>query len=211
MLEPWKLMLRACFKEVNEMSNLCATDITIHGNTNEIALLWHHLQKATSCSAVETGFGDTWLGNILEYTGHKYTDYSCRGHIEYMDRQSYDEIVISQEDAWSPQLMPIVLLTEKYAPGAEILFTAEEPGFGLYDTNDPQYIGLWVVSCWEKEDGMPEELFDNSDYYTTDELKAVLSKCCEAKDIDAMVEEACSKFHSLFINQYVEASVYDYM
>lgn len=108
--------------------------------------------------------------------------------------------------------MPIVLLAEKYAPSAEILFTAEEPGCELYETNDPQYIGQWVVHCWEEEPGIPNELYYESDLFATDELRAVLSKCCaENDDINVMVSEACEKFESLSIHQFEEAGLEDFM
>lgn len=81
------------------MPNWCATDITIHGKDNEITSLWQHLQKATERSVVENGFGDTWLGNIVEYTGNSWKDYSCRGSIIYMDNPVREEIIIQQEDA----------------------------------------------------------------------------------------------------------------
>ncbi len=174
------------------MPNWCSTDITIHGEPEEIKTLWYHLQAATSKSFVENGFGDTWLGNIVEYLGKSFRDVNCRGSICDMEMSGDSIICISQEDAWSPKLMPIKMLMDKYAPDASLFFVAEEPGCDLYDTNDPDFIGMWQVSIWSNYDELPKELYDE-DLMKPTRLKAILSKFLQKNgtlsELTAMMSE----------------------
>lgn len=123
------------------MPNWCATYITIQ-NENEEELKRLEEELTNALKGNDSDFGDNWLGNLLLYLGYSLDEVStgpisCRGSIDYIERFD-DELLIDMQSAWTPHLLPIKLFTEKYAPESEILYTAEEPGFELYLTNDPE-------------------------------------------------------------------------
>ncbi len=51
------------------MPNWCNTCIRFQGNKDEISEFHNQLNEWTSKKFIETGFGETWLGNIL-YGAH---------------------------------------------------------------------------------------------------------------------------------------------
>lgn len=190
------------------MPNWCYTDISIHGPENEITLLWNHIQTATT---KENGEHDYCLGNIVAYLGYPYEDIPCRGHIINMELIGKKQIAIQTEDAWCPQFAPIVLLVEKYAPGSEFLFSAEEPGCDLFASNDPSVVGQWLVEVWEVYDGLPEEFNNLYELFSPQELKEVLQKWLQINgNIEDLVAKAESKYEYIRFHQFEEADVHDF-
>jgi hypothetical protein len=61
------------------------------------------------------------------------------------------------------------LLCDKYLPGADIYYTAEESGNGLYQTNDPNIDGTYYIDIWEP----PEEFEDEESMYEAEESDAI--------------------------------------
>lgn len=159
------------------MPNWCMTDITFCTNRNitnpdlykeakrRLSQLYsmitrqadgenhyYNLEKGTmETSALENGFGDSWLGNYLiihnivskETLDTKRT-IRCRGSIIYID-DDYDEFeddsfYIHQEDAWAPNLYMWVAILNSYYnrdfPYIQVFYQCEEPGMCIYNTND---------------------------------------------------------------------------
>jgi len=145
------------------MPNWCSTQYTIHGKPKDIDKIVDALKEARENALIENGFGNTWLGHVLEYLGMEEKDICkgsvrCRGSITYMDRMCDDELVIDTETAWAPMPEPIVRLCEKVAPDVEIVYQAIEPGCLIYITNDPCVTDTYLVDIWDHADDLPENL-----------------------------------------------------
>lgn len=137
------------------MPNWCLTNINItHPDIGKVKELYDKLQEWTAKNAAENGFGHSWLGNIVLASGigtvdtGNPTDFRCRGCVICLDI-SEDVITVSTETAWCPMLRMWQALVDRYLPDAEIIFTAEEPGFEVYVSNDLTIIGNYVLDIYE--------------------------------------------------------------
>lgn len=160
------------------MPNWCSTNIEIiHDNPNVIETLYKKIEQWTGNNCVENSFGTSWLGNVVVGAGLctadevAHTNIRCRGSICYMDLY-HDRIMIQTETAWAPMLRMWQLVVDKYAPEAEIIYTAEEPGCELYTTNDPTLVGKYIIdSC----DDRVENLYDIEERELIDILQDLLN------------------------------------
>lgn len=138
------------------MPNWCYTNIQIHHESKiKLRRLMRKLEEWTSVNYAENGFGLEWLGNIVGNSGiGSWTNelnkkrFECRGRLDgYELMDGY--ISLSTETAWSPMLGMWYAIIDEYIPGAELYYTAEESGCGLYNTNDPDYEGKYIVDAWD--------------------------------------------------------------
>ena len=141
-----------------------------------------------------------WLGNIVGNSGlaewkmreNGTEDFvpniRCRGSLQNFEYHK-ENIYITTETAWGPMLEMWKLLCDKYLPDADIYYTAEESGNGLYKTNNPDVIGKYYIDTW---DTPPEEFKDvTSEYeasleYTTHLLQRILDT--KESDIDKLID-----------------------
>ena len=139
------------------MPNWCYTNITIsHENPQKIKKFNDLLDKWTSKNYMENGFGLEWLGNVVGNSGIDTADEKhdfkvrCRGRIIY---KAFDDkvITIDTETAWVPMLQMWIKVLERYLPDAELIYTAEEPGCGIYYTNDPTVKDSYYIDSWSQE------------------------------------------------------------
>lgn len=153
------------------MPNWCYTDITIyHDDKDKLKAFFDKVEEWRKKPYKENGFDAYslgWLGNIVGNSGlavwkineNGYGDFNppieCRGSLQTFELLE-NQIHISTETAWSPMLFMWRLLCEKYLPEADITFTAEESGNGLFQTNDPDVIGKYYVDVYDP----PEEFED---------------------------------------------------
>ena len=185
------------------MPNWCYSWVNITGDEKELNVLDKHFENARKHIGTKNGFGETWLGNIVEYLGMDATKVSCRGSIVHYEHHP-EEICLSTETAWAPLLTPIVMLCEKYAPNAEITYTSEEPGCGLFVSNDPDYVDKFVLDIWDDEinDYTREPL-------TKDEVKEWLEDILHKKDgYGNLMEEAMNKYE-FCVNHYEYCDVHE--
>jgi hypothetical protein len=138
------------------MPNWCLTNITINGNENDLKVFDKLLDQWTSRNYIKNGFGHSWLGNIVLGSGigtvdtNPETDIRCRGSIT--QKQLCDDMLdIQMETAWVPMLDMWVKLVEKFIPEADITYTAEEHGCGIFCTNDPDLVDKYVVDSWDDD------------------------------------------------------------
>ena len=210
------------------MPNWCYTNITIcHNDKNKLKAFFDKVEKWRK-KPYKTNDFDTytlgWLGNIVGNSGlavwkkkeNGREDFapsiSCRGSLqsfELMDGQ----INLSTETAWGPMLEMWKLLCEKYLPGAEIYYTAEESGNCLYQTNDPDMIGKYYIDIWEPPEEFEDEesMYDAEEDVTIEFLQRVLKT--DEKDIDklfSMAEDiddpwfSINKWDSVEVNEIIE-------
>lgn len=123
------------------MPNWCFTQYVFSGPQKELERLERNITKWMEKNAVPNGFGKDWLGNIVAGAGFDYEKVPCRGMISnlYMisDRDSRtSRLYIDTETAWCPTNEMWDLVIQKYAPHTSYLYYAEEPGCGIYETND---------------------------------------------------------------------------
>ena len=137
------------------MPNWCSTKIIIsHESENKLIAFNKLLDKWTSKDYMPNGFGHSWLGNIVlgseigTVDEDPNTDIRCRGWISYKDLYA-NELTIDTETAWAPMLHMWIRLVDKYLPDATIIYNAEEPGCGIYDTNDEDLIGKYILDSWD--------------------------------------------------------------
>ena len=52
------------------------------------------------------------------------------------------------DTAWCPMIEMWQRVVDKHLPGADIIFSAEEPGCGVYVTNDYDYDGKYVIDIY---------------------------------------------------------------
>lgn len=174
------------------MPNWCFTDITIyHEDENALEDFNIKLDKWISKDYMENGFGHKWLGNIVGNSGigtidmGENTDIRCRGLL--LDNDLCDNrLHIQTETAWTPMLLMWAKLIDKYLPGAELIFSAEEGGCGLYVTNDPDLEGKYVIDCFDYDKYKIENDSEVSEKYVKEVLQQLLNTT--ETDIDKLMD-----------------------
>lgn len=174
------------------MANWCLTYITINSEDKQgLQNLYNVIEKSMESNYKKNCFGLGWLGNIVGNTGigtvdeGKETDLCCRGSLDYLELQD-ESLLIHTETAWMPMLNMWIKLVDKYLPGAEIIYSAEECSCALYYTNDPEYIDKWLI--------------DTSLYYleydrtATDHAVAVAIKSILEKSEDSELLEVINNY-----------------
>lgn len=131
------------------MSNWCFTSYTVTKSKAEggIEPLFKFIEETINKECLtKNGFGNNWLGDLIE-RGLKtsYEEYDCRGTVDYLEKCSEEQVIFETKSAWGPTPDMFFDLCKVFVPGAEITFTAEEPGMGEYITNDPVYNGLFII------------------------------------------------------------------
>ena len=189
------------------MPNWCYTNITIcHNDKNKLKDFFDKVEEWRK-KPYKTNDFDTyslgWLGNIVGNSGlaewkvkeNGREDFvpsiSCRGSLQTFELHD-DSINIDTETAWGPMLEMWRLLCDKYLPGADIYYTAEESGNGLYQTNDPDVADTYYIDIWEP----PEEFEDEESMYEAEESDAIefLQRVLhtEETDINKLIDMADS-------------------
>lgn len=196
------------------MPNWCSTNIKVIGPGTDV--MCHELGKALYETGIVSPFRkpkiktdfENWLGRLLEYLGG-YTedeisyDMPCRGWITYCGLDE-DTLEIDMESAWSPALEPIMLFKERYAPDASLLYTASEPGCGLYESNDPEVIGTYVIDNYgEYPEFEPDSCWDLSEKDLREILaKAMGEEITDDESTDELIKRASDKFEDISIFKY---------
>lgn len=118
------------------MSNWCDTTYKCVGDPKEVRTL-HKILKyidRRKTTIVRNGFGKWWLGNLVTKLGGKWEDYCCRGEITGYSFDG-DVLEITQYTAWCEQEGVRRIIQEKF-PSIKVYYREEEPGCGVYYTND---------------------------------------------------------------------------
>ena len=187
------------------MPNWCYTSIQIyHNDKDKLKAFFDKVEewrkkpfKANDYDKYSLG----WLGNVVGNSGlakwGKRKDgiedfipnISCRGSLQSFELFD-SNININTETAWGPMLEMWKLLCEKYLPGADIYYTAEESGNELYQTNDPDVIGKYYIDI---VDTQPDEFEDVEGEYeaSLEETVKLLQRIHKTKetDIDKLIKK----------------------
>lgn len=112
------------------MPNWCHTDYVIEGPKKDLDKIESALKNPVETKEASID----WVGNILISLGINPDEYSrMRGFLEYWNYES-DVISITFEDAWYKTDFDVAL-KDKF-PELNIYYALEEPGMGIYETND---------------------------------------------------------------------------
>lgn len=97
----------------------------------------------------ENGFGPTWLGNLIIKLGGDWEKVYCRGTWDNLLLHEDGTVSFSVESAWDEPNEVREFLEEKFSH-IRFYFQTEEPGMGIYKTNDstgihfPERFYLWI-------------------------------------------------------------------
>lgn len=118
------------------MPNWCSTAYAIDGDAKEVEQLYELMKglEERDSPSVENGFGTTWLGCLVDALGKDWQKVHCRGSWGGLEKDD-DVLRFFTETAWSPCNETFELVREAF-PSLRYYFQAEEPGVGIYETND---------------------------------------------------------------------------
>lgn len=164
------------------MPNWCITEISIrHEDADKVKELYNKIREWTSKNYAENGFGTRWLGNIVlgaeigTIDQRTDTDVCCRGSLDDFYMSGENEINLCTETAYSPMLKMWSAVCDRYLPGAEIIFNAEDS----FCSNDEDLIGRLLIDIWENEYRNP--LVSDYDYYPREQAMEYLKWVTEEK------------------------------
>lgn len=142
----------------------------------------------------ENGFGSTWLGNLVIKLGGNWEQVYCRGSWDNLLLHEDGTVSFSIESAWDEPNEVREFIEEKF-PDIQIYYQTEEPGMGIYKTNDdtgqyfPEEYYLWVED--EKT-----EYYDNLESLIRDVEKITGSKNLKTLDSCKKALETYSRKNS---------------
>lgn len=183
------------------MANCCFTDINIYFSSVEKAKKFQDqlLNWTSYVWNQEISKDMFWYGNILGNSG--LCDYvknkgfvrngltvKTRGTVNHIERT--DNILqIYTETAWQPMLEMWSILVDKFDPKAQIEYSGEESGCGLFVTNMSDLLGRYYIDVYDfPEDMEAESVFDATKEYTIKFLQLVLKTDCE--DIEELLKQS---------------------
>lgn len=119
------------------MPNWCSTAYSFLGDKKEIKALYHIMKNLESMKEplVKNGFGSNWLGCLVTALKGDWEKIRCRGCWENLELIGDEQLNFSTESAWCPCDETMDLICEKF-PSLSYYYIAEEPGCGIYETND---------------------------------------------------------------------------
>ena len=155
------------------MPNWCVSNYVVEGKKEELDDLYLKRKglQGMEQPLVENGFGQTWLGCLVQLLGADPEDVGCRGSWEELERCD-DTLRFDFWSAWSPSYDVIELLREKYS-SLNFYYRAIEPGNQLFQKNDSggKY---FPENIWATMDG--------DEYFATDK-EEMLKKMKEKFDL----------------------------
>ena len=174
------------------MPNWCSTAYAIEGDAKEIKSLYELMKRLEDMEkpSVENGFGTTWLGCLVDALGKDWHNVHCRGSWSCIELED-DVLKFSTETAWSPCNETFDLVLEKY-PSLRYYFQAEEPGIGIYETNDEDgtYFSdrYFLDACTPDEEYISEYFEELEDAFQWLEEKAG-KPVRSVEDVEALAAE----------------------
>ena len=161
-------------------------------------------------SILKNGFGKMWLGNLVHKLGGDWEKSRCRGEITDFSLNG-NVLTINQQTAWCEQ-EGVRHVIEKTYPSIQVYFMEQEPGCGVFYTNDAS------------GDYFPERYFLDSNegweyFKTLDEVADFVSKIVGydvepsvnviQNALDAYVEEHEEENENLFYSFHEFNVCYD--
>ena len=145
------------------MPNWCDTQYKIIGKKEEVQDLYSKIQQLQNMEEPlePNGFGNLWLGCLVTILGGDWNKIYCRGHI--IDYSLDDSVLsIDTETAWS-EMQEVRQFIQQIYPSLEILYYEEEPGWGIYQTNDHDKRFFSFRYILDDLEGDKPEYYDDTD------------------------------------------------
>ena len=164
------------------MPNWCETTYICVGEEKELSQLYDMLVKMSKNAAptIPNGFGNMWLGELVNMLGCDWEKFACRGEVIDFDMDD-TTLRIIQGTAWCEQ-EGVRQAIERRFPSIKVYFRDEEPGMGIFCTNDAE--GLYFSEKYFVDDGEEVDYCED-----LDELKNVIESITGDSlecDIDAI-------------------------
>lgn len=191
------------------MANNCDTTVNIHGSKEDLDTLEKAFNQAFDVKT-DNMYEKYWMGRLLLHVGYTMEDINagraprCRGTVTYFEREN-DGFVINTDTAWVPMLECFRVFADrllKRKDSVEIVYSAEEPGCGIYFTNDPLKAGTYRVDAYNMEmtpEGcrcLSKTMYE--EYVTESRLKTALEKFVgHSGEVDCLICEANEKLDTL--------------
>lgn len=144
------------------MPNWCFTTYRITGGKKSVQSVYNMLEKLKHMDKprVENGFGNLWLGCIVDYLGGDWNEIICRGEVTDYEMESENCLKMNVEVAWAESPSFRHFLEEKI-PNITVYHYSEEPDMAGYWTNDPNdRFKYYLDSCYVDIDS---DYFENLD------------------------------------------------
>ncbi len=148
------------------MPNWCYTSYTFVGDEEELKELHGLMERLESMEKplVENGFGTNWLGCLVDSLGKDWNSVWYRGSWDNLTLAN-STLKFTTETAWSQADEVMDLICEKY-PSLDYYFYTEEPGMGIYQTNDDEglyYPERYYIDLCTADGTYMQEYFVNLD------------------------------------------------
>lgn len=123
------------------MPNWCATSIIVAGSRKEIDDLYKTMKGLEQLPepGVPNGFGSTCLACLANALGKDYKNGFYRGEWSELAMSDDGTLFFRTDTAWGPSTDIMKDIQDHY-PTLKCFFSAEEPGYNLYMTNDREGI-----------------------------------------------------------------------
>lgn len=155
------------------MPNWCSSSYVIEGDKKEVRKLlgiMNRLERRKK-PAVKNGFGTAWLGCLVNALGEDWNKIYCRGDWSNLEMVN-DTVRFTTETAWGPCNEVLDLILQKF-PSLSYYFLCEEPGMGIYQTNDGE--GKYFSDKYRVDVCTPDEKYQ-CEYFSD---KSVMYKWLE--------------------------------
>lgn len=120
------------------MPNWCTTYYYVTGSKKEVMDLNKRMERLEKRKTplVKNGFGNMWLGNLVKDLDGDWEKIYCRGEWMYREYDKNENVLtFTTETAWCEMDEWRRFIESKYKT-IKILYATEEPGMGIYQTND---------------------------------------------------------------------------
>lgn len=159
------------------MPNWATVVRKIHGTKENLETIKDAIAKCENAKKplVENGFGNLWLGCIVNALGGDWEKVTCRGELtSYCECDGY--LQLESMEAWGEQSEFRHFIEEKFHKKVHITYYCSEPSMGEYYTNDPDcdavYMDVWSLD----DEGYEDDIVDS---YEADSTAEALSWICE--------------------------------
>lgn len=203
-------------KTLKIMPNWAFVHYKVVGDKKEIATLDEILTNMRDgvykddgmVSLIKNDFGPMWLGNLVHVLGGNWEEIYCRGEItDFQLSEDDSSLSVCMETAWSEPNEVRAFIQQKF-PNLNILFSVEEPGMGVYATNDTEFyenFRYYLDVCIDSRDCDME-----SEYFPT--LEAVVAYIKEHLPVEpSVVLEPTKESINAFIDNWTEVNEVDFM
>lgn len=144
------------------MPNWNYTDVVATGPPEHIDDLYNIMCSLRDAdeATVKSDFDKAWYGCLIDKFGIDWNTVYCRG--SWYDVEKCDENTLKwwDETAWGP-LTEVFDAIEKHYPSVKIYWQCEEPGMGLYASNDIDHLFFSTMFILYYDDCDNIEHFDS--------------------------------------------------